>query len=351
MKPITKPLWQVRDEQRRAAERKRLADKERARLAAFGCLSAPISKSSALWQRDEDRRRASERKRLASEEMDRLAAYGHLSAPMGLPELDKARGPVRSKPTMGRPTAGPALEIVGVIGATESYESYAAVRRVDVSSLTRGSMGHRLNLPGDHPNMVRDHSEPSPPAGASPRAPPPPPPPEPPSSPSYAPAPPRAPSWASSSESSESESSEDHSEESEPTSSPVAPSPMARLRLASRALYPPAISGNLGQSRALYPAISGNLEQSRALYPAIYPPPPNPFEGADAAEQAPPLMKLVRLIARELELEDLLPVVPNVLSEANVRMGLSHSASRLSPADQANALLDALGKPSRQARS
>ena len=31
---------------------------------------------------------------------------------------------------MGRPTAGPALEIVGVIGATESYESYAAVRRV-----------------------------------------------------------------------------------------------------------------------------------------------------------------------------------------------------------------------------
>ena len=322
MKPITKPLWQVRDEQRRAAERKRLADKERARLAAFGCLSAPISKSSALWQRDEDRRRASERKRLASEEMDRLAAYGHLSAPMAVPELDKARGPVRSKPTMGRPTAGPALEIVGVIGATESYESYAAVRRVDVSSLTRGSMGHRLNLPGDHPNMVRDHSEPSPPAGASPRAPPPPPPPEPPSSPSYAPAPPRAQSWASSSESSESESSEDHSEESEPTSSPVAPSPMARLRLASR-----------------------------ALYPATYPPPPNPFEGADAAEQAPPLMQLVRLIARELELEDLLPVVPNVLSEANVRMGLSHSASRLSPAAQANALLDALGKPSRQARS
>ena len=322
MKPITKPLWQVRDEQRRAAERKRLADKERARLAAFGCLSAPISKTSALWQRDEDQRRAAERKRLASEEMDRLAAYGHLSAPMGLPELDKARGPVRSKPTMGRPTAGPALEIVGVIGATESYESYAAVRRVDVSCLTKGSVGIRLNLPRDHPNMVRDHSEPSPPAGALPRAPPPPPPPEPPSSPSYVPAPPIAPSWASSSESSESESSEDHSEESEPTSSPVAPSPMARLRLASR-----------------------------ALYPAIYPPPPNPFEGADAAEQAPPLMKLVRLIARELELEDLLPVVPNVLSEANVRMGLSHSASRLSPAAQANALLDALGKPSRQARS
>ena len=336
MKPITKPLWQVRDEQRRAAERKRLADKERARLAAFGCLSAPISKTSALWQRDEDQRRAAERKRLASEEMDRLAAYGHLSAQLGSSELDKARRSVRSKPTMGRPTAGPALEIVGVIGATESYESYAAVRRVDVSCLTKGSVGIRLNLPRDHPNMVRDHSEPSPPAGALPRAPPPPPPPEPPSSPSYVPAPPIAPSWASSSESSESESSEDHSEESEPTSSPVAPSPMARLRLASRALYP---------------AISGNLGQSRALYPAIYPAPHNPFEGADAAEQAPPLMKLVRLIAREPELEDLLPVVPNVLSEANVRMGLSHSASRLSPAAQANALLDALGKPLRQARS
>ena len=69
----------------------------------------------------------------------------------------------------------------------------------------------------------------------------------------------------------------------------------------------------------------------------------SPSAGPSSPRSPLTVMQRVRIIADELELHDLLPVVPKVLHEANMRMAMTPSPG-CSALDQADAILAALGK-------
>ncbi len=128
-----------------------------------------------LWRRDEDQRRAAERRRLAAKERERLAGLGYCSSPT-LGAQVRAHWPTPTLKLTKSAAASPSSAAASPLASRGSAshridDAFAAVRRLDVSRLnlrltntSNGSFDVRLSLPEDDTQPPALPDAPSPPS-------------------------------------------------------------------------------------------------------------------------------------------------------------------------------------------